>query len=541
MDFDLNDVDMRKLFEHFDADQNGNICYEEFIQGIRDPLNPRRMGLVHQAFDCLDADGSGAVEPHEVVTKFDPSKHPEVLSGAKTKDQVLREFLDTFDVGGEKDGKVTRKEFENYYRNISASIDLDDYFELMMRNAWHISGGEGACANSANKRVLVTGSDGKQRVVEIEDDLGLDLVPEKEKKTWMMKKLKEQGVDAVAIEANGSMEEESDGKAPQKGNFNPTFTSSIRLAGVGAAPGRNRVGKRATAYHKKGVIAVDHWKPSQTGNSKNKKVHHNLAEVEGSQGVTAILERLKKQLAARGARGIIGLGRKFRIIDDDGSKSINKEEFQKATAECALDLNDTEVDEMFNFFDKDGSGGIDFEEFLGGIRGGISPRRMEFIQKAFDLLDINNDGFVEPFEIVERYSADKHPDVISGRKTAEEVMREFLDTFEVGGEKDGKVTRKEFENYYRNISASIDLDDYFELMMRNAWHISGGEGACANSANKRVLVTGSDGKQRVVEIEDDLGLDLVPEKEKKTWMMKKLKEQGVDAVAIETNGAVEED
>ena len=31
----------------------------------------------------------------------------------------------------------------NYYNNVSASIDNDDYFELMIRNAWHISGGEG--------------------------------------------------------------------------------------------------------------------------------------------------------------------------------------------------------------------------------------------------------------------------------------------------------------------------------------------------------------------------------------------------------------
>ena len=52
--------------------------------------------------------------------------------------QVYAEFLDTFDVGGDKDGKVTAQEFENYYTNISASIDNDDYFELMIRNCWHL-------------------------------------------------------------------------------------------------------------------------------------------------------------------------------------------------------------------------------------------------------------------------------------------------------------------------------------------------------------------------------------------------------------------
>ena len=35
---------------------------------------------------------------------------------------------------------VTKEEFEEYYNNISASIDRDDYFELMMNSAWNLDG-----------------------------------------------------------------------------------------------------------------------------------------------------------------------------------------------------------------------------------------------------------------------------------------------------------------------------------------------------------------------------------------------------------------
>ena len=85
----------------------------------------------------------------------------------------MLQFLATFDVGGEVDGKVTAQEFVNYYTAVGASIDDDDYFELMIRNAWHISGGEGWCANTTNRRVLVTHPDGRQTVEEIKNDLGL--------------------------------------------------------------------------------------------------------------------------------------------------------------------------------------------------------------------------------------------------------------------------------------------------------------------------------------------------------------------------------
>lgn len=40
------------------------------------------------------------------------------------------------------------------------SIDDDAYFELMMRNAWHIAGGEGQRANTTIARHLVTDRDG---------------------------------------------------------------------------------------------------------------------------------------------------------------------------------------------------------------------------------------------------------------------------------------------------------------------------------------------------------------------------------------------
>lgn len=144
--------------------------------GIRGEMNERRTRLADMAFNVLDKDGSGTVELSDIIGVYDASKHPDVVQGRKSSSQVLREFLDTFDCG-EKDGIVTRTEFRRYYSNISASIDDDDYFELVVRNAWHISGGKGWCANTSNRRVLVTHADGRQTVEEVTDDMqvGTDL------------------------------------------------------------------------------------------------------------------------------------------------------------------------------------------------------------------------------------------------------------------------------------------------------------------------------------------------------------------------------
>jgi hypothetical protein len=63
----------------------------------------------------------------------------------------------------------------------------------MMRNAWHISGGKGWCANSTCRRVLVTHNDGHQSVQEIKNDLGM----KDDDFDAMRENLKSQGINDV--------------------------------------------------------------------------------------------------------------------------------------------------------------------------------------------------------------------------------------------------------------------------------------------------------------------------------------------------------
>ena len=111
------------------------------------------------------------------------------------------EFMTTWD-GKDGDSIIEYEEFEDYYKELSASVDDDDYFELMIRNAWRIAGGEGASANTANKRVLVTNKDGRQEVVCVNNELGV----KPGDKDGLMKRLKQQGVNPASIELHGGVD-----------------------------------------------------------------------------------------------------------------------------------------------------------------------------------------------------------------------------------------------------------------------------------------------------------------------------------------------
>lgn len=49
-----------------------------------------------------------------------------------------------------------------------------------------------------------------------------------------------------------------------------------------------------------------------------------------------LVERFRKAVRARGATGIIGLGRAFRIADDNDSGTLAIDEFKKAIGDYGL-------------------------------------------------------------------------------------------------------------------------------------------------------------------------------------------------------------
>ena len=395
--------EMQKLFNYFDYDRSGLIEYSEFIRAIRGPMNQNRVKICMQAYAALDRDGNGWVDIKDIKGVYNAQRHPDVIAGKKTEDQILQEFLETFETqhamrnNGTPDHVVTKEEFIEYYNNISASIDDDNYFKLMIENAWKLT---------------------------------------KESRQGM-------GTKGWANEDAG------------KGG-------ASKYAPKGRAAPQNK----STAGRIFGAAAEA--KPEDHG------VPNNATE-------EMLLNNLRDRLAKRGPRGIASIGRKFKIADDNRSQTLDKAEFAKAMHDFRIGMNERQCGQVYNVFDRDGSGEISYDEFLRTIRGTMNPFRKNLATKVFKIMDGDKSGQLDINDIRQSYNAKLSPDVQSGKKTEDEVLAEFLDTFEdhfadcKGQEdaRDGSVTLEEWLEYYNNVSMSIDDDAYFELMMNNVWNLDG--------------------------------------------------------------------
>jgi len=280
---------------------------------------------------------------------------------------------------------------------------------------------------------------------------------------------------------------------------------------------------------------IDH-----TGNLQIDEFCSMLFNEPGSRATTAI-GKVREILTKRsgGVSSLKSLGLQFRLLDSDNGGTLNRSELDlgldKFMRGFGVHLAKAETDELFKLFDVDTSGTITYDEFLKGIRGTMGPERVELVKLAFAQLDQRGKGQVTLEDMARIYDVSGNPLVKAGKLSKVDALRAFMSQWHLAHKKHtDDITLDDFVEYYDWISASIDRDDYFELMIRNAWHIEGGEGWAANTSNLRVLVTHEDGHQSIETIKNDLGL----RRDDIEGIKARLRSQGIKVKGVSVKGDV---
>ena len=212
-------------------------------------------------------------------------------------------------------------------------------------------------------------------------------------------------------------------------------------------------------------------------NENNATMKYNVNKIED------ILIHLRSILIERGFTGIMSMRRTFMLMDENSSKKISFNDFDKLFKTFRYDLSETEINNLFNYYDKGRNGFIKYDEFIKDLCANLNEFRKRILKQVFNKLDNGEKGFITVGTIRNEYNPRGNPLVRQGKRTEDEILAEFLDVLEYHFNlliekneeeidvNDIEVDFDDFCDFYKNISLCIEDDKYFEIMVLSEWGI----------------------------------------------------------------------
>ena len=180
-----------------------------------------------------------------------------------------------------------------------------------------------------------------------------------------------------------------------------------------------------------------------------------------SDQLEEILQRIRNKIVQRGSVGIRGLGRVFRIADDNGDRTIDlKNEFPKLMGDMGVLLNKAEIQAISTLLDQNGDGKISYDEFVRYLGPQMNANRERAVNDVFSKIDVDGSGSIDINDI-----RIKNPQLNSSSQDA--VFKNLMNSFDKNG--DASISKQEFHDYYREMSPNFGTDQQFIETLYNSW------------------------------------------------------------------------
>ena len=453
---DIPNEVLQELFNEFDYDGSGFISYEEFMVKLLGNLNPRREAVVRAAFNKLDLDKSGVVELNEVKSFYNTKNNPQVLNGEINEEQLYAHFIETFGnhhnfYSGIRDKRVTWNEFLDYYRFMSFNIPDDDLFEAILVAAWKLEN---------------TG----------------DFIKIQKNEDMKKQKILERALENKQDSMRGRKNETSvmGGGAPFGVDKEPTDYSTSNMNNINENNNRLRAKQNRNYNDVKNNLSVkDNYNDNKNDYRRPYQFQLQSRKSESQSEGEAALEILKDTIKQRGSRGILGMRRCFMIYDEENSRILTFDNFYKYITSFLIPLTRNQAIALFKLFDKQNTAEINYDSLINELISNFSESRRNLVNRAFNKLDTRRRGVLNMNIIRNGFNPSGHPDVISGKKTEQEILAEFLDNFDYHfnllnqgrNPDDEEITNQEFIDFYRYISCAIEDDSIFNKIISGVWGI----------------------------------------------------------------------
>ena len=209
-------------------------------------------------------------------------------------------------------------------------------------------------------------------------------------------------------------------------------------------------------------------------NNQNNQNQQNNSNPESKNYFEKLINIFKNKINTNNGITYYTFVHALKSLEDKTSNSISIESLLSIIEQMQLNISQDDLINFYSILDYTQSNKVSSDEIIRIIKGEIPEKRKILIVSKFALMDKEKTGVI-PINLVKNvYNAKFHPDSFLGKKSQEDVYKEFLYTFdifcEINGLKD-EISYKDFIDYYTPISASILSDNYFDDIIYGVWNI----------------------------------------------------------------------
>lgn len=262
-----------------------------------------------------------------------------------------------------------------------------------------------------------------------------------------------------------------------------------------------------------------------------------LGHNPGSQAL-GVLARLRHQLLIRMPAQSAFPGnvartvrRALRARCTDRRGGINAFELQQGLEDASIVISPPECVALVRWFDKTGSGTADVDVLVRDLRGALNDRREQIVRSVYKMLEslCTGDDLITLDFLARLVDINELPAVKSGSVQAAAALAAFTEQWDVRC-LDAFISLETFLSFFGDASFEEKEDNLFELMMRNVWHLSGGNGKSMNSSCRCVRVVHLNGRITKEKIRNDIAMRLMGKNAEEAFMRSNLAQQGIKDV-----------
>ena len=471
LQLDINPDNIINFYACLDYTQSGKVSTDEILRVIVGEISERRKISIISKFGEMDKNKTGYLPILFLKKVYNAKFHPDCFLRKKPENEVLDEFMFTFEVfcylkGLAADQEISYKDFVEYYTPISASIESDNYFDDILLGAWNIE--DEKVSQNINDEINMTNNRVNNNSKNININSNNNINPNSPNKL---------------IETN-----KNNIKIDQRNSFQITQSPNRNISSPRIIPNQN-----FSPEKKLGKIRYNPITNEFTMDSNNQRINrnynqnNNYIENKSNMNINSMnisdissINKLKTLLAMRGMKSIFIIQRMLYIYDKNQSGEIPFDKLCDIFEIYNINITKEEIFEFFEIIDKEHKGFIKYNDLILILINDINTNRRILIQYLFDKLRKRKE-FVILNDIKKYFNPDSHPDVIEKNKSREEIAFDFFDSLEVFREYNinlkneniinGVMSYKDFENYFKEISLSINDDKLFEFIIKYCWEV----------------------------------------------------------------------